>query len=312
MTNSSPSPATDPIERVVHAEKEIVVIYHDQCRDGFGAAYAAWKKFGDQAWYLPLKAGIDAPTGLVDKELYIVDFSFSYETLQQLRELNRSVVVIDHHPSAQADVTAWPENIFDLAHSGAVLAWQYFHPTEPVPPLLLYVEDHDLWKFALPDNRAFNAALGLVPTTFAAWDELVARLSEPAELGTFITRGTTIAAFEDQLVNQLLEFKEWAEFAGHRCYAINIARPYRSIVGHHLAKLSAEHGGSPLGIVYYRNQGGVNISLRSEGDLNVAELAARYGGGGHKHAASIRVTDFSEVPFKFIVENAGITGNLPG
>ena len=32
--------------------KKIVVIYHDQCRDGFGAAYAAWKKFGDDASYI--------------------------------------------------------------------------------------------------------------------------------------------------------------------------------------------------------------------------------------------------------------------
>ena len=29
--------------------KNIVVIYHADCRDGFGAAYAAWKKFGDRA-----------------------------------------------------------------------------------------------------------------------------------------------------------------------------------------------------------------------------------------------------------------------
>ena len=33
--------------------KDIVVIYHDQCRDGLGAAYAAWKKFGDEAGLLP-------------------------------------------------------------------------------------------------------------------------------------------------------------------------------------------------------------------------------------------------------------------
>lgn len=302
MTNSSPSPAPDPIERAVREEKKIVVIYHDQCRDGFGAAYAAWKKFGDTAWYLPLKAGTDAPAGLVDKQLYIVDFSFSYETLEQLRFTNRSVVVIDHHISTRDAVTAWPENIFDLEHSGAVLAWQYFHPHAPIPPLLLYVEDHDLWKFALPDNREFNAALGLEPTTFAAWDTLISRLTVQTELDSFIARGATIAAFEDQLVDQLLEFKEWVEFAGHRCYAINIARPYRSIVGHHLAKQSAADGGAPLGIVYYRNQGGVNISLRSEGDLDVSKIAEAYGGGGHKHAASIRTQSFTGIPFTFLNE----------
>lgn len=35
--------------------KEIVIIYHAQCRDGLGSAYAAWKKFGDNASYIPRK-----------------------------------------------------------------------------------------------------------------------------------------------------------------------------------------------------------------------------------------------------------------
>jgi len=37
--------------------KEIVVLYHANCLDGFGAAYAAWKKFGDTADYIPVQYG---------------------------------------------------------------------------------------------------------------------------------------------------------------------------------------------------------------------------------------------------------------
>jgi len=46
-----------------------------------------------------------------------------------------------------------------MQHSGAVLAWQYFMPNEPVPDLLRYVEDQDLWNWKLPHSDAVNAAI---------------------------------------------------------------------------------------------------------------------------------------------------------
>lgn len=279
--------------------KDIIVIYHDQCSDGHGAAYAAWKKFGDSASYVPLKAGADAPV-IVDKELYIVDFSFDFDTLTKLKAENKSVVVIDHHLSAKDAVTAFPENIFDMEHSGAVLAWRYFHPGTTTPPLLEYVEDHDIWKFALENNREFNAALGQYAITFQSWDNLIEKLKNKTFYTEFIKTGATIATFEDKLVQNLLSYKEPVQFEGHTVYVLNVSRTYRSILGHHLAKLSEQDFGTALGIVYYRNLGGVNISLRSEGDVDVSVIAQKYGGGGHKHAASIRVSDFSKLPFTFL------------
>lgn len=280
--------------------KDTVIIYHDQCKDGFGAAFAAWKKFGDAATYLPLKTQALVPDGLIGKELYIVDYSFDLETLTTLREQNQSVVVIDHHATAATAVTAFPENIFDPKHSGAVLSWFYFHPTLPVPRLLLYVEDHDLWKFVLPYNREINAALTLESATFEHWDKLVTQLEDERVFNDFITMGATAAKISDALVDELLTYRERVLFEGYEVYAVNIARTHRSIVGHRLAELNAAEGRVPLGIVYYRNGGAVHLSLRSEGDIDVGAIAEKYGAGGHKHAASIRVSTFSDLPFTFL------------
>jgi uncharacterized protein len=280
--------------------KNTVIIYHAQCRDGFGSAYAAWKKFADEASYIPLKNQVDRPDGLEDKELYILDYSFDQEILTDLVARNKSVKVIDHHKSAEAAVTAFPNNIFDLDHSGAVLSWRYFHPDTPTPALLEYIEDHDLWKFALPNNREFNAALGQIPVTFEAWDKLITELADEAFLESFLETGRTIASFEDELVESLLQYKERVLFAGHEVYALNVSRTYRSILGHHLVNLNQAEGGVPLGIVYYHNQGAVHISLRSAGDVDVSAIAKKYGGGGHKHSASIRAASFSELPFTFL------------
>ena len=83
--------------------KEIVVIYHGKCPDGFGGAYAAWKKFGDTATYLPADHGDAPPEGLEGREVYLVDFC--YEIAEQMERLARTakrLVVLDHHESARA------------------------------------------------------------------------------------------------------------------------------------------------------------------------------------------------------------------
>lgn len=280
--------------------KDIVVIYHDPCRDGFGAAFAAWKKFGDTASYIGMRTQMEPPTGLTDKEIYILDYSFDRATLQTLEDTNKSVMVIDHHQTAQQAVESFPGNIFDNDHSGAVLAWRYFHPDTEVPELLLQVEDHDLWKFKMPDNREYNTAIGLYPMTFTTWDVMMEKLSDPKERAGFIAKGNLVSRFEDKLVKDMMQYKERVRFEGHEVWAINAERTYRSILGNRLAGLNLEAKQTPIGIVYYRFSGAVHVSLRSHGETDVAEIAEKYGGGGHRNAASIRVNSFAELPFEFI------------
>ncbi len=280
--------------------KEIVVIYHADCADGFGAAYAAWKKFGESASYIPSKTQTPPVGGLRDKELYILDYSYSKDVLEQLVADNKKVVVIDHHGSAQAAVESFPDNIFDLDHSGAVLAWQYFHPNAPTPELLQQVEDHDLWRFVVPDNQEFNAALRQIPRDFTTWEALIQDLSDEHYRDTFLKQGALLLQFENQLIERLLQFKERVRFEGHEVFAINASRIYRSVLGNKLAEENKRLGKTPLGIVYYRYDGAVHISLRSKDDVDVAAIAVKYGGGGHKHAASLRAASLAELPFEFI------------
>lgn len=280
--------------------KDIVVIYHADCTDGFGAAFAAWKKFGDTASYIPLKTQVEINIDFTDKDVYVVDYSFTAEVDTKVRSEAKKLVVIDHHQTAMEVVTRYPENVFDQNHSGAVLAWQYFHPDTPVPELLGYVEDHDIWKFALPENLEFNAALGQYERSFEAWDELVTNLTNPEFRTDFIKNGRTIKLFEESLIEDLLKYKQRARFEGYEIWVLNVSRVYRSILGHKLALLNKNEGGVPLSIVYYHSNGAVNLSLRSEDDIDVAEIALKYGGGGHKHAAGIKVDSFEKLPFTFI------------
>src|SRR5580698_3860341 len=95
-------------------EKDIVVIYHKRCPDGFGAAYAAWKKFGDTAEYLAAGYGDPVPEGLEGKEVYIVDFVYEQPgAMEEIARIAKKLVVLDHHVSSRALVEAAPEHIFD-------------------------------------------------------------------------------------------------------------------------------------------------------------------------------------------------------
>ena len=280
--------------------KDTVIIYHASCRDGFGAAYAAWKKFGDEASYIPQSDRKELPEGLKDKKIYILDFGFDMETTKKLEQENKSVMIIDHHQTAEQVINSFPGNIFDNTHSGAFLAWKYFHPETEVPELLLQVEDHDLWRFKMPDNREFNAAIGLYPMSFTAWNTIIEKLKDEKERLQFIAKGNLVSRFEDKIVNDMLQYKELVRFEGSEVWALNVERTYRSILGNRLAGLNLQENKTPIGIVYYRYGGAVHVSLRSHGETDVSVIAQKYGGGGHKNAASFRVKTFGELPFTVI------------
>src|SRR4051812_24188799 len=112
------------------------VLYHGGCADGFGAAYAAWKKFGADAAYTAAHYGAHLPDLENYNHIYVLDFSYPRDVLEAWRQDGKAVQVIDHHRTAQEALAGLDYAIFDMDKSGAVLAWEFFHPAEAVPQLL--------------------------------------------------------------------------------------------------------------------------------------------------------------------------------
>ena len=77
--------------------------------------------------------------------------------------------VIDHHITAQEALKGLDYCVFDMEQSGATLTWQYFFPKKPIPSMLSYIEDRDLWRWKLPDSRAVSAWLGSHEFDFKVW-----------------------------------------------------------------------------------------------------------------------------------------------
>lgn len=277
---------------LMNDKKEIAVLYHADCPDGFGAAWAAWKKLGDSAAYIPVHHGNPPPDGLAGKEVYLLDFSYPEETFKALIARAKKVILIDHHKSAEPLVPLAAESLFDIEHSGAVLAWNYFHPGEDAPRLLKHVEDIDLWRFALSYTREISEALFLYDFDFAVWDKIVSDSGDDRAFQKYIDEGTVLLRKLEKVVAKIADRAEEIEFEGYRCLMVN-------------ATLNASHLGNilvkkmpPIGIVWFRIGDRIAVSLRSDGSVDVSELAQRYGGGGHKAAAGFSWIEKDFLKFK--------------
>ena len=171
---------------------------------------------------------------------------------------------------------------FDLDHSGAVLAWQYFHPDEPAPMLLRYVEDQDLWNWKLPGSEEVNAAIASYPRRFDVWSDLLER--SPEDLAA---EGAPIVRANQMEVTRVLHSAHPIAIGTRRVEAVN-ATQSRSNTGHELAQRAAY--GDPWGCVYRMTGDRVYISLYSIGDFDVSAIAGENGGGGHRNAAGFSVS----------------------
>lgn len=293
-----------------------LVIYHANCADGFTAAWAVRQAM--DADFYPAVHGAPPPPA-EGRDLVLVDFCYPPRVMLDLQLVARSILVLDHHKSAEADLPANPLTaddqltvmridtldytwakfqgwvlvdqsegirkaiiyaLFDLNRSGAGIAWDFFHPGKTRPALVDHVEDRDLWRFALHGTREIQSALFSYPYRFEIWDELM-----QAPVFELYQQGLCIERKHHKDVAELVAVAQRQMVIGH--YDVPVASlPYTlaSDAGHLMAK------GQPFAACYYDKEGGRVFSLRStDQGVDVSEVAKLYGGGGHARAAGFTV-----------------------
>lgn len=262
-----------------------ICIFHSSCADGFGAALAVYhsKEWGTNTEFVAAHYG-DKPPNVVGKDVIIVDFSYPRETLLAMNEQANSLLVIDHHKTAQEHCEGLEFCLFDMSHSGAWLAWN--HLIGDIPDLVLYIEDRDLWKWELQGSKEYSAALQSYPMDFKVWTELAFNDLSDVQL---INEGVAIMRYQRQQVARAVE--RWIENPQFITLTLEsgetISAPTLntttliSEIGNELSK------GYPCSATYFiRSDGKKVYSLRSQEDgLDVSKVAKHYGGGGHNNAA---------------------------
>ena len=273
-------------------------LYHKNCPDGFGAAYAVreWvREQGNlpgielkQTEFRAIQYGDDIP-GVSGLNVIIVDFSFPRDALLRMKEQARDILVIDHHKTAEAELKDLDFCIFDMQKSGCVLTWEYFFPHTPVPSLFLYLQDRDLWQWQLPDSKEVSASLRSYPAEFAVWEDFMT----PAGVEILKAEGSAIVRYQRQQVNfALINPISYIELGGHRVPCINCTHLI-SEIGNELAQ------GQPFAALYFDTGEKRVFNLRStDQGVDVATIAKQYGGGGHRNAAGFTVKKSSIITEK--------------
>ena len=273
------------------SDPQPLVIYHGRhCPDGFGAALAAWMFYGDAAEYLALDHGqvqsLDDLPAIAGRAVYILDFSFGPELLRAIDTEAAKLVLLDHHKSALDKLGGFACRCgvvhFDMAKSGARLAWEFFHPERDVPALLQYVEDRDIWKWEFPESAPFLAALDMEPQDFERWHEIAGFSTE--QLGQFMARGGAMDEKYRKLAADIASAAQPLVFNGVEGLMVNAPGLFHSLVGD---LLSAQSG--TFALMWSAGSGGVKVGLRSQRHFDCIPLAESLGGGGHAQACGFKV-----------------------
>jgi oligoribonuclease NrnB/cAMP/cGMP phosphodiesterase (DHH superfamily) len=264
---------------------KIYVLYHANCTDGTGAKYAAWKKLGNSAEYIAVNYGQPVPEMESGSRIFILDFSYPKNVLEQLQNVHREVVVLDHHKTAEEALRGCKGCTFDMNRSGAVMAWEYFHPGIPVPKLLLNVQDRDLWKWEMYDTAQTHAGLQLVKGSMAEWDKAATHDEYHLHL---ITKGQALIEKQELVIESAVKHKvKIIDFMGHKVGITN-QTDYASEIGNAICQ-NKDLNVNFAFVYCITKEDDVLVSLRSEGDMDVSEIAKKFGGGGHKNASGCKI-----------------------
>jgi nanoRNase/pAp phosphatase (c-di-AMP/oligoRNAs hydrolase) len=191
---------------------------------------------------------------------------------------SRTMVVLDHHKTAEADCAGLRFCQFDMERSGCRMAWDWFFDSEPCPEWIKRVEDRDLWRFSYPDTAEVHAFIASYPMTMANWDELHAMEIEDIEI-----QGEAIRRYIDTYIEKAAKEARGVILNGDSVVVLNI--PYQN-ASETASYLLEYHSLADYAMSYFqRGDGRWQYSLRSRSEFDVSEVAKRYGGGGHAQAA---------------------------
>lgn len=303
------------------SNKPKMVIHHKNCDDGLCAACVLAKKFNNEYTQNKIEfveGEYDREPHYLqsydykDKDVFIVDFGFTPETLHKIAKEANSVTMLDHHATMwdyykkyntgnnerlmDLQVSTNCQVKIDLDKSGALLAWDHFFKI-PAPALVKAISDGDLFRFEDENTRPFLSYLLTKENSMDSWLQVMNMGKQ--EEAQFLSMGDLLVKQYDGICNTVLK---------------NV-QPLTLLLKDDSGKILQEHHGSFVvcsgqitsrvgELMYLENKTFAamlskydgeyyGISLRSSNKqdpiYSVKQIAEFFGGGGHETAAAFRI-----------------------
>ena len=287
--------------------EDVVCLFHGDCFDGMGAAWTVKRKYPNAKFIQVEYQKVPPVEELLGKNVLIVDFSYSIHWLTYIAVAAKSLVIYDHHKSAENDLRMYNDwvkaerpdlierfhAVYDLHRSGALITWNELFPNTDAPRLIQHISDRDLWNNDLPGTVEIMAGVGAYPLELDTWTKVFTyhhegsfNLEHHNLMDDLEVAGRYILNKQQTDINRLIALtKREITIGEHTVEMINVPRHLVSEAVGQLAK------GAPFAVGYFDTAEGREFSFRStkgEG-LDVSKVAAIIGGGGHMNASGARV-----------------------
>lgn len=284
---------------------EKILIYHHSDNDGYLAATIAMDFFQD----CDLKVAVgcyddDHDIGLLEwaTEVYVLDYCLPLKLMEQYFD---KIIWIDHHPrhfsgvwNIEAQVGKTMKGLRVYGKSGCLLTWEYFYGKDhPRPLVVKLINDRDVWEWKLGDDTAtLHEISRQFVTNYHYWNQL---LRDEDLLSQKIQEGKSIVFHTQTTIKQLIDEYAWeGNFAGYKVAFLNLPTKLSGET-HRLMKQTYPNTDFILLFLVNRSRCYVNLyrTDHNRSDLDLGEIAERYGGGGHSGASGfyIDTVDFAKI-----------------
>lgn len=302
-------------------KKNILVVYHKNCMDGLASAVCfniLESETDDVYQFYAVQHGTPEKDNFLENlskeqksctELVMVDFSLDAEQIKESCKVFEHVLILDHHKTAQADLTNPElekidnlEMVFDMSKSGAILAWEYVNERidnleAQIPKIICeYVQDRDLWQWKLPKSKEISEGLRFKTKEYEARysDEIKAfeRVVDDfiygnenyfeKDLNILSDVGEILLEATEQSVASKIKLPKLTSvmFGDIEVLACNCTENISEVGNGICLKYN-----KPALMYFIIETGKVVFSLRSTDTLpDVSVIARTYGGGGHRNA----------------------------
>lgn len=232
-----------------------------------------------------------------DDEVYMLDFALPPQDMERLC-VHSSVTWIDHH-KRNIDLVkkAIVENtLYQGTQEDGIAAceqtWTWFFGRE-IPLAVTLLGSYDVWDHSDEDTLPFQYGMRMCITdpikerSMKLWEQLF-DIKNRHLISDICSEGRVCVRYQKQQDARYLELQGFSlHFHGHHCIACNIGKPYANS---QMFGEDFEHYDMVIAFVYVEDKWVVSLYTQDD-TIDVAEIAAKYGGGGHAKAAGFKCKD---------------------
>ena len=307
-------------------KKDIDVIVYNENNDGFMSAFIAWQYLLVQNKKSNFKILITKPSSsktevsfyikkmeedLKGKNVLFVDLSYDDITLDYLKEICTSVIILEDHKNEDQIKIDDKANFYSYIgseHGSCAYVWKFFNPNEPIPLMVIYTDSKDR-SLNLPFIKYanfFTQSIGFryVHNKQIPRDKKVAVLGgtfeefnehfQAQDVNFWIFIGKYMSEVSSNEAGQIAANAHIATFQGHKVGVLNFDAPNlaKNVGRQIIEKFKRENNPVDFAVTwgYQYTQKAYRVQMfedetAGQPKYNLPELAQRLGRlGGTRHA----------------------------